>query len=84
MTTLPPVRRKHNICVICEGYEDYHYFKRLIASEGPRQSSDKKGKEEYYDLQRIRLEQNADLTCLMMNFKAEMKTIKAKNLIKVD
>ena len=31
MTTLPPVRRKHRICVICEGYEDYHYFNRLIA-----------------------------------------------------
>lgn len=31
MTALPPVRRKHRICVICEGYEDYHYFNRLIA-----------------------------------------------------
>ena len=31
MTALPPVRRKHNICVICEGYEDYHYFNRLKA-----------------------------------------------------
>ena len=30
MTALPPVRRKHRICVICEGYEDYHYFNRLI------------------------------------------------------
>lgn len=63
------------------GSRDWQSF---FSSEGPRQSSDKKGKEEYYDLQRIRLEQNADLTCLMMNFKAEMKTIKAKSLIKVD
>lgn len=31
MSTLPPIRRKHRICVICEGYEDYHYFNRLIA-----------------------------------------------------
>lgn len=31
MTALPPVRHKHRICVICEGYEDYYYFKRLIA-----------------------------------------------------
>ena len=31
MTALPSVRRKHRICVICEGYEDYHYFNRLIA-----------------------------------------------------
>ncbi len=30
MSALPPVRNKHNVCVICEGYEDYHYFKRLI------------------------------------------------------
>ena len=31
MSVLPPVRRKYRICVICEGYEDYHYFGRLIA-----------------------------------------------------
>lgn len=31
MSALPPIRRKHRICVICEGYEDYHYFNRLIA-----------------------------------------------------
>ena len=30
MSALPPVRNRHNVCVICEGYEDYHYFKRLI------------------------------------------------------
>ena len=30
MSVLPPVRRKHRICVICEGYEDYQYFDRLI------------------------------------------------------
>ena len=31
MSVLPPVRRKHRICVICEGHEDYQYFGRLIA-----------------------------------------------------
>ena len=31
MSVLPPIWRKHRICVICEGYEDYHYFNRLIA-----------------------------------------------------
>ena len=31
MSALPPIRRKHRICVICEGYEDYHYFNRPIA-----------------------------------------------------
>ena len=31
MTALPPVHRKHRICVLCEGYEDYYYFNRLIA-----------------------------------------------------
>ncbi len=31
MTALPPVRQKHRICVICEGYEDFHYFNRLIS-----------------------------------------------------
>ena len=30
MSALPPVVRKHRICVICEGNEDYLYFKRLI------------------------------------------------------
>ena len=30
MSALPPVIRKHRICVICEGNEDYLYFKRLI------------------------------------------------------
>lgn len=28
MSALPPVRNRHNVCVICEGYEDYHYFNR--------------------------------------------------------
>ena len=30
MSYLPPVRSRHRVCVICEGYEDYHYFKRLM------------------------------------------------------
>lgn len=30
MSFLPPVRSKHRVCVICEGHEDYYYFKRLI------------------------------------------------------
>ena len=30
MSSLPPIRSKHRVCVICEGYEDYHYFKRLM------------------------------------------------------
>ena len=30
MSSLPPVRSRHSVCVICEGYEDYHYFRRLI------------------------------------------------------
>ncbi len=30
MSALPPVIRKHRICVICEESEDYLYFKRLI------------------------------------------------------
>ena len=30
MSALPLVVRKHRICVICEGNEDYLYFKRLI------------------------------------------------------
>lgn len=30
MSILPPIPKKHKICVICEGYEDVHYFKRLI------------------------------------------------------
>lgn len=28
MSALPPIRSKHRVCVICEGFEDYHYFKR--------------------------------------------------------
>lgn len=31
MSSLPPIRSKHRVCVICEGFEDYHYFQRLIA-----------------------------------------------------
>lgn len=31
MSSLPPVRSRHKICVICEGYEDIYYFNRLIA-----------------------------------------------------
>ncbi len=30
MSALPLIRSKHSVCVICEGYEDYHYFKRLM------------------------------------------------------
>lgn len=30
MSALPPIRSKHRVCVICEGFEDYHYFKRLM------------------------------------------------------
>lgn len=29
MSDLPHITRKHKICVICEGFEDYEYFKRL-------------------------------------------------------
>ena len=29
MTALSPVRRKHRICVICKGYEDYHVLKGI-------------------------------------------------------
>lgn len=29
MNMLPPVRRSHTIGVICEGLEDFEYFKRL-------------------------------------------------------
>lgn len=29
MNSLPPIPRKHRICVICEGFEDFHYFNRL-------------------------------------------------------
>ena len=29
MEQRPVICRKHRICVICEGYEDYAYFKRL-------------------------------------------------------
>lgn len=31
MNSLPPTRIRHRVCVICEGFEDYHYFNRLIA-----------------------------------------------------
>lgn len=30
MSALPPIRRKHRVCIICEGFEDYHYFNRLV------------------------------------------------------
>lgn len=30
MNRLPNLERKHKICVICEGYEDVAYFKRLL------------------------------------------------------
>ena len=30
MTKLPDLDRKHKVCVICEGYEDVAYFKRLL------------------------------------------------------
>ena len=30
MTKLPVLDKKHKICVICEGYEDYAYFNRLL------------------------------------------------------
>ena len=30
MTRIPDISHKHKICVICEGYEDESYFKRLI------------------------------------------------------
>lgn len=30
MSCRPPVRSGHRVCVICEGYEDYYYFKRLM------------------------------------------------------
>ena len=29
MAKLPALNRKHRICVICEGYEDTYYFKKL-------------------------------------------------------
>ena len=30
MNRLPPIKHTHKICVICEGYEDFYYFKRLL------------------------------------------------------
>lgn len=30
MHRLPKLERKHKICVICEGYEDFAYFNRLL------------------------------------------------------
>ena len=30
MSKLPSINIQHKICVICEGYEDYHYFSRLM------------------------------------------------------
>ena len=30
MSKLPPISRRHKICVICEGNEDYEYFQRLL------------------------------------------------------
>ena len=30
MTRLPIIEKKHKVCVICEGFEDFYYFKRLI------------------------------------------------------
>lgn len=29
MFNLPPINNKHKVCVICEGFEDIYYFKRL-------------------------------------------------------
>lgn len=29
MARVPNIQRKHKICVICEGNEDYLYFKKL-------------------------------------------------------
>ncbi len=31
MTTVPLIIQRHRICVICEGNEDYQYFKQLIS-----------------------------------------------------
>ena len=30
MSRLPFIEKRHRICVICEGYEDFHYFNRLL------------------------------------------------------
>lgn len=30
MSNLPPISNRHKVCVICEGFEDLHYFKRLV------------------------------------------------------
>ncbi len=30
MAKLPPLNRTHRVCVICEGNEDFFYFKRLL------------------------------------------------------
>ena len=30
MTKLPVLNKKHKVCVICEGYEEVAYFKRLL------------------------------------------------------
>ena len=30
MSNLPPINNKHKVCVICEGFEDVQYFKRLM------------------------------------------------------
>ena len=30
MTKLPVINKKHKVCVICEGYEEVAYFKRLL------------------------------------------------------
>lgn len=30
MTKLPNLDRRHKVCVICEGYEDFAYFNRLL------------------------------------------------------
>ena len=30
MSKIPNIEQRHKICVICEGYEDLHYFQRLL------------------------------------------------------
>lgn len=31
MSKLPNIAHKHKVCIICEGYEDYEYIKRLVS-----------------------------------------------------
>lgn len=30
MTRLPAISNKHKVCIICEGYEEYHYINKLL------------------------------------------------------